>query len=143
MKGLYIKRGGAFYPFDDETYDKFRKIKEGKAVELQFTQKRNIEFHRKYFALLNTAWAYLSEEQEKVYGSIEGFRKTLQIAAGYYEPVLDFQEGRFVKSPASIAFDKMSEEEFAELYEKAKDVLFTYVLTNVTLEEFLSNLNEF
>lgn len=143
MDGLFIKRGGAFYPFDDDTYEKFRRIKEGKGVELKFTQKRNLDFHRKYFSLINTAWAYLTEEQEKVYGSIDGFRKALTIASGYYEPLLDLAEGRFIKAPKSIAFDKMEQDEFEQLYEQTKNVLFTYVLTNVDEMEFLANLIDY
>lgn len=143
MKGVFIKRGGAFYPSDDYTYDKFRKIKEGKAVTMEFKQQRNNSFHRKYFALLNTAWAYLTEEQEKVYGSLEGFRKTIQVAAGFYEPVFDLFEERFLRSPKSIAFDKMEEHEFEELYERVKDILFTQVLKDISIDEFMANLNEF
>lgn len=143
MKGLFIKHAGAFRPFDDETYEKFKRIKEGKAVELQFTQKRSIQFHRRYFALLNTAWAYLTEDQEKLFGSIDGFRKTLSLNAGFYEPILDMKEQRFIRAPKSIAFDKMSEDEFEELYERTKDLLFQYILTNITEDEFMANLVDF
>lgn len=143
MEGVFIKHAGAFYPLDDDTIDRFRRIKEGRGVVLSFKEQRNVRFLRKYFALINTAWAYLTETQEAFYGNKEAFRKTVQIAAGYYEPVFDLTNGDYLKSPKSIAFGKMTEQEFHELYEGVCSVLFRYVLKDITREEFDANLSDF
>lgn len=143
MRGTFIKHEGAFHPYDEDTESRMKKVHEGEVVTITFKKPRNAAFHRKYFSLINTAWEYLTERQEKLYGSKDGFRKTLQVAAGFYEPVFDFIEERFVKSPSSIAFDKMDEVEFGELYEGVRRVLFTHILKNVSEEEFMSNLVDY
>lgn len=143
MKAYFTYHNGALHPSFDEDYEKAKRFKEGQTYSITYTLARNLDFHRKFFALINTAWDYLTETQEKMYVSKEGFRKTVQMAAGYYEPIFDLQEARFYKAPLSIAFDKMTEEEFEELYERVKDVLFTNVLKNISPEEFMANLNNF
>lgn len=143
MKALVMKANGGLFPYSDDDSEKIKKLRSNVVYTISCTTKRNVHFHRKYFALINTAWEYLTEAQERKYGSKEAFRKTIQIAAGYYEPVFDLQEERFFKAPLSIAFDKMTEEEFEEMYNRVKDVLFIHVLKHVSEYEFLSNLNEF
>lgn len=138
-----VYRDGVFYTASDEDYEKARRIKQNTILKCNIVKPRNIHFHRKFFALINTAWDYLTECQERIYGTKEAFRKTLTVAAGYYEPVMDMEEQRFVKAPLSIAFSSMTEDEFSELYEKVKNILFTYVLTNVSPEEFMENLSQF
>lgn len=143
MKVTMIKHNGGLFAYTDEDYEKLRRFKEGEAYEVSVKLKRNIAFHRKYFALINTAWEYLTETQERMYGNKENFRKTLQMTAGYFEPVFDIMEKRFLKSPSSISFDKMSQEEFEDLYERVKDVLMKYVLKNIPEEELLANIIDF
>lgn len=143
MEIKVIKTNGGLFPFDDDDYKMLKRIKEGQPCKVTVKNTRNIYFHRKYFALINTAWEYLTERQERLYGTKEAFRKTLQIAAGYFEPLFDMQEGRFIKSPSSIAFDKMTEEEFEDLYDRVKDVLLQSVLTHITENELLTNIADF
>lgn len=59
----------------------------------------------------------------------------------------DFDEKKKLKIGeeyvAEIAFDKMDEAEFSELYERVKDVLFEVFLKNISIEEFEANLINF
>jgi len=59
----------------------------------------------------------------------------------------DFDEKKKLKIGeeyvAEIAFDKMDEAEFSELYERVKDVLFEVFLKNISIEEFEANLMNF
>ena len=43
----------------------------------------------------------------------------------------------------SIAFDKMSEEEFSSLYERIKEVLFNFFITETNKEHFEQQLSYF
>ena len=100
----------------------------GEVYNAEIKLARNLNFHRKYFALINCAWEYQNEDTTKHFKNVECFRKTVEIAAGNCEPVYNLQLGQWVEIPKSIAFDKMDENEFRDLYERVKDV---YVLHRV------------
>lgn len=136
--------GFFFTPCTEEDSDLTKKLRQGEVYKCEITRKRNYEFHKKYFSLIQTAWEYMNELQCNFFGNNkEVFRKTLEVTAGFYEPVYDLKEQRWQKAPRSIAFDKMSAEEFEQLYERVKDVIFKTILTNINVNDFLSNLNQY
>lgn len=131
-------------PMYDADYDEKKKLKVGSVYSCEIRQMRNVQFHRKYFALIKTAWAYQSAAREEFFHhNEESFRKTIEIAAGYCDKVYSVTRGEWMDVPKSIAFDKMDETEFEELYERVKDVLFTMFLDNITEEEFMKKLVNF
>lgn len=131
-------------PLYDEDYDEKKKLKVGETYEATIKKARNVRFHRKYFSLIHTAWAYQNERvTAHFHENPDGFRKTVEIAAGWYEPCYSIERREWVEIPKSIAFDKMDEAEFEELYERVKDVLFKYFLKHVTPEEFMGNLIDY
>lgn len=131
-------------PCYDEDYDKKKKLKIGETYKAKITVARNINLHRKYFALINCAWAYQNERVTKHFReSVDSFRKTVEIASGHCETVYNLQLKSWVEIPKSIAFDKMDEMEFRDLYDRVKDILFSTFLTGVDEDEFLANLINF
>lgn len=130
-------------PLTDEDYDDKRKLKIGEIYEVTVRQVRNYQFHKKYFALINLSWEYLNEEQQKFFKTKEVFRKSLEITAGHCDVVYSFETKSYHHTPKSISFEKMKEDEFSELYERVKDVLFIAILKNITEEEFTRELINF
>ena len=131
-------------PLYDEDYDEKRKLKIGESYEVTVKKARNVSLHRKYFSLIHTAWEYQNERvTEHFHHSEEAFRKTVEVAAGWCEPCYSIERREWLEIPKSIAFDRMDETEFRELYERVKDVLFKYFLKNVTPEEFMRNLIDY
>lgn len=131
-------------PCTDEDYEKKRKLKIGRVYKTKMTLARNYEFHKKYFALINCAWEYQNERTvEFFHHNPDAFRKTVEISAGHYELVYSIARREWVEQAKSIAFDKMDEAEFQDLYERVKDVLFSTFLRHVKEEEFMSNLANF
>lgn len=131
-------------PLYDEDYDQKKKLKIGEIYKVKITIARNINFHRKYFALINCAWAYQNESTTKHFkNNVECFRKTVEIAAGHCDTVYNLSLKSWVDIPKSIAFDKLKQEEFEDLYERVKDVLFTTFLKGIDEEEFLNNMIDF
>ena len=131
-------------PLYDSDYEERKKLKIGEVYKANIKVPRNLPFHRKYFALINCAWEYLTEQQQEPFANIEQFRKYCEVAAGYYSqwhsPEYDIQ----VRIPRSIAFDKMDGAEFANLYKSVKDVLWQRFLSGVVSEEeFMNNLANF
>lgn len=135
---------GRFLCADDETYENRRRLKTGHIYEATIREVRNPKFHRLYFSLISTAWSYLNEKQEAFFHhSIDSFRKTLELAAGHCDTIYSIERREFIDIPKSIAFDKMDELAFRELYDKIKDVLFNTFLKDISEEEFQSNLSYF
>lgn len=105
---------------------------------------RNLKFHKKFFALINCAWEYQNEKVvEFFHHNKDAFRKTVEIAAGLYEPVYLIDKKEWSQAPKSIAFDKMDEAEFMDLYDNVKRVLFQTFLRHINEEEFMKNLVNF
>ena len=139
-----LNTAGGLVPCDDNDYEEKRKLKVGQIYKATIKLNRNYRLHRKYFALINCAWAYQNERQTAFFkGSVEIFRKTMEMAAGHCERVYSIEHKEWRDVPKSIAFDKMDEAEFRDLYERVKDVLFATALRGVSEEEFLDALANF
>jgi hypothetical protein len=131
-------------PMYDDDYDAKKRLKFDEVYRVDIVKARNIDFHRKYFALINIGWEYLNEEQTKFFKyDREGFRKCVQIAAGYYTLTYSIKRKEWVEESVSISFEKMDELEFQDLYNKVRDVIFSLIEDNVSEDEFLFNLADF
>ena len=120
-------------PADEESREWLAKLKQGQPVEVQARVPRNAAFHRKYFALLNLAFDYWSEEAktleykgEAVLPDRERFRKDCIILAGFYRPVVNLK-GEVRIEPESLKWSSMTEERFGELYSATINVLLRRV----------------
>lgn len=139
-----LNTAGGLVPCDDNDYEEKRKLKVGQIYKATIKLNRNYRLHRKYFALINCAWAYQAERQTAFFHeSVDVFRKTVEVAAGHCERVYSIARKEWIDVPKSIAFDKMDEAEFRDLYERVKNVLFAIFLRGVNEEEFLNELANF
>jgi len=105
----------------------------GREVMATIKQPRNIDFHRKYFALLGTARSMIDEDY-----TMEQFRALCIAGAGY----CDFVQGDngLVAVPRSMSFAAMDETEFDRLYQ---DTL-TFICKKWVMDENqLSQMAEF
>ena len=128
----------------DADYELKRKLKLGRVYQFETKLLRNYELLKKYHKLLSVSWEYQNEKvQEHFHNSIESFRKTVQVAAGYCDTYYSISRKEWIEESKSISFEKMEEEEFQELYSKVKDVLFLYFLKNISEEQFMKNLSNF
>ena len=131
-------------PMYDEDYDSKKMLKVGNVYEATIKEMRNVAFHRKYFSLINLAWEYLNEQQRTFFkDDVNAFRKTVEIAAGHYEPVYSVARQSWLEVPKSIAFDKLSESDFEQLYEKVKTVIFQTFIPSSVKDEFEYVLKDF
>ena len=141
MKIFCTNTAHGLVPNYDSDFDEKKKLKIGKVYSCEIRLTRNYEFHKKYFALLNCAWEYLNEATKRFFSESKyGFRKTVEIAAGWYEKVYSFRLKDWVEVPKSISFESMDEGEFNDLYERVKDVLFQTFLRDISEEEFMKHL---
>ena len=82
MKIDLVCTANGFVVASDEDDDKKSKLKIGKVYSVDIKQHRNYELHKKYFALINCAWEYLSEGKQNHFGNVDNFRKTIEVIAG-------------------------------------------------------------
>jgi hypothetical protein len=137
MKIPMIKMFSAIYP-DASTLDEFSTLKDGEyMVEIKKT--RNLDFHKKYFALLNLV--FMNQDR---YTSIDNMRHAIMIETGYFRKYHTL-EGELIKEPDSIALHKMDQVEFEVLYQKTIDAIFRYLIVGTKEDEqrFVEQLMRF
>ena len=108
---------GQLKPCYDSDAELLKKIKAGDEVEVDIKRKRNISFHRKYFALLNLVFS--NQGQSK---SLDHLRKDLTVEAGYYELRYGLH-GEEIREANSISFDSMDQDTFDTYYQRILDVI--------------------
>jgi hypothetical protein len=118
MKILVVKNHRGLVPVYDSDYENFAKIPLNEEFEIEYTKKRNLKFHKKYWALLKLAF-----ENQSDYRSINDMRRDIAIVSGFYDEVVNLITGEILKIAKSISFSNMEETEFSELYEKTKDTI--------------------
>lgn len=131
-----IKTPTGLAPSDAISADWFNKVPLGKPVNAKVTQPRNGKFHRKFFSMLNVAyanhdWPDIESQFGPVRTSFEMFRDYVTVKAGHYEADLTPQ-GQIRARAKSISFAKMDEDEFERLYSDVLDVILNEFLTNWT-----------
>jgi len=131
MKILVIKTQIGLKPVYDSDLENYAKIPINAEFEIEYTKKRNLRFHKKFFALLKLAF-----ENQSDYRILEDMRRDLIITAGWYNEVINLIDGEVLKVAKSISFSSMDEVEFSELYGKTKDVISRWLgITSETIEE--------
>ena len=144
MKLLLLNTSEGLKPCYDEDYEEKKKLRSGKVYQAEIKLARNVEFHRKYFKLINLSWEYQNENRQKHFkNNVNAFRKSVEMAAGHFDTIYSIPRNEWIETPKSISFDKMDEVEFQDLYDRVKDVLFTIFLKHISEEEFMRNLVNF
>lgn len=144
MKLNVINTSTGLIPETQQDSDLKAKLRIGSTYEVTVKLLRNPKFHRLYFALINCAWQHLEPKWRAFFGeNIDCFRKTVEVSAGHYESIYSPTRREWIQVPKSIAFDKLSEEDFFSLYERVRQVLFEHFLLHVSIDEFERELKYF
>ena len=143
MRLLVVNTPRGLVPFGDDDYDQKKKLKVGEAYNVEVKVARNVEFHRKYFAMIAYAWEYLNEKEIQTFKSKDNFRKYLEVAAGHCEVIYHPRLQEFVEIPKSISFGSMDNASFSDLYKRVKDVIFSIIGARVSEKEFERLLLDF
>ena len=133
-----------FKPVHNSDFEAATTLKNGMVYRADVKQPRNLQFHRKFFVLLNLAYDYW--EPQPVCGinitkNFDQFRKDLIIQAGYYKQVFRL-DGSFTLIAKSISFGKMKQDEFDDLYGAVCNVIMSQVLTDWVISDLETALRE-
>lgn len=136
MKIIVKKTYLGLLPASLGEFDKLETAKfiEGELYEVEIRKKRNIKFHRKFFALINLCY-----ENQEFYNDIEDLRKELVIDAGFYREVTT-HHGEIKKEALSLSFSSMDEIQFEDVYNKVlTEVMYMLDCDNESINEQLKN----
>lgn len=143
MKLIVVNTPRGLVPYGDDDYDQKRKLKIGECYTVDVKVARNIDFHRKYFAMISYSWEFLNEQESERFKTKENFRKYLEIAAGHCEIIYHPKLQEFVEIPKSISFGSMDNTSFNDLYKRVKEVVFSIIGSRVSEAEFERLLLDF
>ena len=119
MKIQVVKTSNGFLkPAYNSDHELFNKIKPNEIIEIEYRKKRNVRFHRLFFALMNLAY-----ENQESYTILDVMRKDIIKHAGYYTERINAITGEITQETNSISFSNMEETEFNKLYEDCKTVI--------------------
>lgn len=143
MKLLVVNTPRGLVPLEDDDYEEKKKLKLGQTYSVEVKVARNVDFHRKYFALISYAWEFLNEQETERFRTKENFRKYVEVAAGHCDVIFHPRLQEYVEIPKSISFGKMDNAEFSDLYKRVKDVIFSLIGNRVSEQEFERLLLDF
>ena len=114
-------------------YDNLKKLKPGVTYSFEIKQPRNVQFHRKFFGLLN-----LTFDNQSNFKNVDEMRSWLIMRAGYYKRVITPSGEMF--QTESISFASMDEIQFREIYSRVCDVICEWLdITDEDLQEQIVN----
>lgn len=141
---IYCRRTQqGFVPLYESDYEVLKRLKEGAEVLVEVKQERNTKFHKKFFALLRLTLDNLPERiiaEYHLYG-VEDLLIIIKYLLGYAELV---KVGNWqYLSPRSIAFSKMTEQEFSDFYARAVQLIIHTFLPGMTTEDIENEIYRF
>ena len=143
MKILCVVTATGLAPKYDSDREEFKKLKRNSEVVVEIKKGRNIEFHKKYFALLKLTYDNFPEWLEDTLNvhSIEDLRTRIKIDLGLYE--VSHYGNQSIIIPKSIAFDKMDETEFEKFYNMSVNHILKNYLKGVSNEQIEEEIWKF
>ena len=109
------KTPSGLIPVGDESVKAFNKIKVDNDIFTEWKPRRNMKFHKKYFALLNA----VIHNQEH-YKTVNNLHESIKFKSGYFETIIPLNGQPFLITK-SIAFHSMDAEAFENFYSVALD----------------------
>ena len=132
MKIILTKFRNTLFPADENAERALKKVKDGLDILVDYKPKRNVKFHRKFFAMINI----LFQNQEK-YKNREDLLIEMKLKTGWYKEHVTLK-GNIIYIPKSMSFDKMDDLKFGEFYQKCIDVaLQSFNISEETAERLI------
>lgn len=121
-----------YTPKYESDFDVSRKVEYGQEIAASYTKKdiRNLQHHRKFFALLKLAYENLPHQYENTVKNIDELLIELKMQVGHRERRVSMS-GREYYVPKSISFAEMGQEKFEEFYNKSLDFICEFILPGV------------
>lgn len=129
-KFLAQKQLGALRPIDQAGEDALKRFGNAEILQVEIRQPRNINHHRKFYALMNIVYENMDTER---YPSLDDFVGAIKIAAGHRVRI-ELPNGDVGFMPRSISFAKMTQAEFNEFYARVVDLICRWFIPGLENE---------
>ena len=124
-----VNTSSGFVCATDDDYEMKRNLQLGKVYACTVKDSRNYKFHKLYFSLIRCAWDLLPGvvQEELFHNEERGFRKAMEVTAGYYDLIYNIHRQEWMEAPKSIAYSELGEADFHTLYERVKDAVYDFL----------------
>jgi hypothetical protein len=134
MKLYLVKTDFALYPAHASDADELKKLASGEVMEVEIKKARNWKFHKKFFALIKVGF-----ESQQMFDEMTSYRYWITMKAGHY--TMHGTGKGVMYLPKSIAFDKMDDLEFSDLFRDVQNAIIRE--HKITAEQINENLELF
>lgn len=119
--------GGGFMPANQNAEELINRSKRGEIISFEEVTKRDLAFHRCYFALLSFIYGYLPKSfKDKI--SSDKFYQFIKHLEGNYDVVFKFKDGTQMVEYRSISFGRMSQKNFEEFIANQLPFIYSNIL---------------
>jgi hypothetical protein len=113
-------------------------IKNGEAVWVEIKRPRNIKHHRLYWGLIAKVHENISHER---YPTTAFLSDVIKVAVGECKP-FEMADGSIAMIPGSIAFSKMSQDDFSRFFNRVCDVVCTRILPGLEAGQLKNEISQ-
>jgi aminopeptidase C len=122
-----VKTSMGLSPYTDEDAIELRQVGIGDILQAKALDQRNVQHHRKFFALIRVVYDNMPEQFDSHFPTQDDLRHELIKRAGFYKEYIDLKGNKQYRAE-SISFDSMGQKRFDELYNKVLDVVVQWFL---------------
>ena len=142
MQFYAVNTAAGLVPSYDDDYDQKKRLTIGETYKIKVTKARNLQFHRKYFALIQIALGSTYQRAVNHFATSEQFRKNVRNRCG------PLWKGLF-NCPKGVAGSAQKHRiwwtgwNLTSYTKGVRHVIFTVFLKHISPEEFEKNLLNF
>lgn len=106
-----VRRGGFLVPASPIDSEALEAFTPGKRLKAKITQARSVQHHRLYWSALQLVRDNMDDPPP-----LNKLHEAIKVRLGYFSTIT-FADGSVATIPDSIAFDKMSQDEFRDYFD--------------------------
>src|SRR6056297_902379 len=122
-----VKTSMGLSPYTDEDAIELRRVGIGDILQAKALDQRNVQHHRKFFALIRIVYDNMPEQFDSHFPTQDDLRHELIKRAGFYKEYIDLKGNKQYRAE-SISFDSMGQKRFDDLYNRVLDVVVQWFL---------------
>jgi len=132
MAKMHIQKfNNVWVPADEKAEEVLFKMKHGQVICLDYSFPRNYENHKRFFAFLKVTF-----DIQNHFDNMNHYRKWIIMKSGNYT-IITAPNGYQIFDADSIAFDKMDEDKFREVFSDCIDAFLSVWGDRITKDELL------
>jgi len=134
---IFRKVFASLVPVNDGAEAALAKIKLGAEVRVKIDRPRNLQHHKKFWALMNIVY-----QNQNHYTALDHLVAALKTAVGHCD-LIPGRDGKIVAIPKSIAFAQMDQTAFEEFYDQCIEVIAKHFLPGVDKDDLRREVEGF